>query len=160
MHFVNKFRGKSINSLLLSDFFLTLIHQSLDYDMFKKVAYPTTSKQVCEIFQTSHKGMDKGKKIRIQTFRRKFGTFQMKESGSISDYFTRVLAVVVWTLDPAQPNINPCRWQLGVVCELVVPPSVWGCIPWFTCTACAYRVVTVCGECVKCIESPQIIEIS
>ncbi|XP_074561277.1 uncharacterized protein LOC141817539, partial [Curcuma longa] len=56
---------------------LTLIHQSLDEKMFEKVAAATTSKQAWETLQASFKGVDKVK----------------KDSESISDYFSRVLAI-------------------------------------------------------------------
>ena len=51
---------------------LTLIHQCLDNDMFEKVADTTTSKNAWDILQNSLQGVDKVKKIKLQTLRAEF----------------------------------------------------------------------------------------
>ncbi|KAK2965409.1 hypothetical protein RJ640_001486 [Escallonia rubra] len=48
---------------------LAIIHQSLDDAMLQKVANATTSKNAWEILQTSHGGVEKVKKVRLQTLR-------------------------------------------------------------------------------------------
>ncbi|XP_044475004.1 uncharacterized protein LOC123202923 [Mangifera indica] len=73
---------------------LTLIHQCLDDSMFVKVADATTSKEAWEILQSSFQGVDKVKKVRLQSLRGDFEALRMKDSKSISDYCSKVKTIV------------------------------------------------------------------
>ncbi|KZV47751.1 hypothetical protein F511_20979 [Dorcoceras hygrometricum] len=46
---------------------LTIIHQGLDEDMFEKISNETTSKKAWETLRNSVMGVDKVKKVRLQT---------------------------------------------------------------------------------------------
>ncbi|KAJ4812770.1 polyprotein [Rhynchospora pubera] len=73
---------------------LSIIHHGLDADMFEKIANETRAKDAWEVLKNSMIGVDKAKKVRLQTLRAEFESIVMKESESIGDYFARVLAVV------------------------------------------------------------------
>ncbi|XP_070050809.1 uncharacterized protein [Nicotiana tomentosiformis] len=73
---------------------ITLIHQYLDDAMFEKVTDVTTLKEAWEILQNSLQGVDKVKKIKLQTLRADFEVLKIKESEYISDYCSKVKAVV------------------------------------------------------------------
>ena len=73
---------------------LSFIYQGVDDANFEKIARANTAKEAWEILQNSFKGGDKVKRVRLQTLRGEFEALKMKASESISDYCSRVLAVV------------------------------------------------------------------
>ncbi|PKU71906.1 hypothetical protein MA16_Dca021744 [Dendrobium catenatum] len=72
---------------------LYLIFQGLDDDSFEKIFDAKSAKEAWEKLQTSYKGAEQVKKVRLQTLRGEFEALHMKEVEVVSDYFTRVLAV-------------------------------------------------------------------
>ncbi|KAL0457720.1 UNVERIFIED_CONTAM: hypothetical protein Slati_0399200, partial [Sesamum latifolium] len=73
---------------------LSIIHQGLDDEMFEKIANESKAKDAWDILKNSAVGVDKVKKVRLQTLRAEFELLLMKENESILNYFTRVLVVV------------------------------------------------------------------
>ncbi|XP_074381011.1 uncharacterized protein LOC141721796 [Apium graveolens] len=73
---------------------LSIIYMGLDEAMFEKVATAPKAKEAWEILQNNFKGINKVKKVRLQTLRREFEALKMKETESVQDYFTRVSQVV------------------------------------------------------------------
>ncbi|RDX98980.1 hypothetical protein CR513_18034, partial [Mucuna pruriens] len=73
---------------------LTFIYQSLDEAMFEMVSNVSTSKEAWEILKTFLEGVDKVKKVCLQTLREEFESLRMKEIESISDFGNRMMMVV------------------------------------------------------------------
>nr|XP_004515561.1 uncharacterized protein LOC101496635 [Cicer arietinum] len=73
---------------------LTLIHQCLDDSMFEKVVDATNSMEAWNILEKSLQGIDKVKKIRLQSLRGDFEALNIKDSESISDYCSRKKTIV------------------------------------------------------------------
>ncbi|GKD19054.1 retrovirus-related pol polyprotein from transposon TNT 1-94, partial [Tanacetum coccineum] len=72
---------------------LTVIYQCFDDAMFEKVANATTSKEAWKILQNTFKGIDKVKRVHLQSLKGEFEKLQIEESETISGYFTRVLTI-------------------------------------------------------------------
>lgn len=66
----------------------------MDESIFLKVADATTAKQAWEILKNSLQGVDKVKRVQLQTLRGEFEALRMKDSESILDYCLRVKALV------------------------------------------------------------------
>ncbi|KAJ4700583.1 Retrovirus-related Pol polyprotein from transposon TNT 1-94 [Melia azedarach] len=72
---------------------LYVIYQALDDDAFEKISNATSAKQAWDKLQTSYKGAEQVKKVRLQTLRGEFETLYMKEGESIVNYFSRIEAI-------------------------------------------------------------------
>ncbi|XP_011628839.1 uncharacterized protein LOC105421782 [Amborella trichopoda] len=73
---------------------LLLMYQGIDESTFEKIFSAENSKNVWGILQNTFKGVEKVKKVRLQTLRAKFDALKMNESENISEYFSRILVVV------------------------------------------------------------------
>ncbi|XP_019435024.1 PREDICTED: uncharacterized protein LOC109341542 [Lupinus angustifolius] len=69
---------------------LFLIHQCVDEANFEKISSAKTAKEAWENLEISYAGAEKVKKVKLQTLRREYELVQMKESDSISYYFTKI----------------------------------------------------------------------
>ncbi|KAJ4719135.1 Retrovirus-related Pol polyprotein from transposon TNT 1-94 [Melia azedarach] len=72
---------------------LYVIYQALDDDAFEKISNATSAKQAWDKLQTSYRGAEQVKKVRLQTLRGEFETLYMKEGESIVNYFSRIEAI-------------------------------------------------------------------
>ncbi|XP_068639544.1 uncharacterized protein [Aristolochia californica] len=72
---------------------LYLIYQALDDDGFEKISSATSTREAWVKLQTSYKGVEKVKKVHLQTLRGEFEFLHMKVSESISVYFSRVVVI-------------------------------------------------------------------
>jgi gag-polypeptide of LTR copia-type len=73
---------------------LYILFRAVDESGFEKIAGATTSNEAWNILEKVFKGTDRVKQVRLQTLRGELESIKMKESESVSDYITRVQAVV------------------------------------------------------------------
>nr|XP_028965038.1 uncharacterized protein LOC114827416 [Malus domestica] len=71
-----------------------LLYQGLEDSTFEKIAEATTSKQVWYTLSTIYQGVDRVKRVRLQSLRADFEAAHMKEGENISDYYSRLLVIV------------------------------------------------------------------
>ncbi|KAK8602035.1 hypothetical protein V6N12_051857 [Hibiscus sabdariffa] len=73
---------------------LYMLFRAVDESGFEKIAGATTSKEAWDTLGKVFKGADRVKQVRLQTLRGELESMKMKESESVSEYITRVQAVV------------------------------------------------------------------
>lgn len=73
---------------------LYMLYRAVDEAIFEKIAGASTSKEAWDILEKVFKGADRVKQVRLQTLRGELENMKMMESESVSDYITRVQAVV------------------------------------------------------------------
>ena len=66
----------------------------MNEDTFETIANAKTSKEAWDKLQSTHRGADRVKKVRLQTLRGESESLQMKETEVIAEYHTKVMAVV------------------------------------------------------------------
>ena len=70
------------------------INQSLDPMIFEKIAHATSAKGAWDILMNTYRGVEKVKKVRLQTMRRQLELLQMTKTEKVADYFSRTLVLV------------------------------------------------------------------
>ena len=73
---------------------LYMLFRAVDESGFEKIAGATTSKEAWDTLEKVFKRADRVKQVRLQTLRGELESMKMKESEIVSDYITRVQAVV------------------------------------------------------------------
>jgi gag-polypeptide of LTR copia-type len=73
---------------------LYILYQGVDEAGFEKVAEAITSKEAWGILQTTYKGDDRVKQIRLQTLRGEFEMLRMNNTEGISNYITIVQTIM------------------------------------------------------------------
>ncbi|CAN6691653.1 unnamed protein product [Malus baccata var. baccata] len=73
---------------------LYLLYQGLEDSTFEKIVEATTSKQVWDTLTTIYQGVDRVKRVRLQSLRADFEATHMKEGENILDYYSRLLVTV------------------------------------------------------------------
>ncbi|KAJ0972576.1 hypothetical protein J5N97_020535 [Dioscorea zingiberensis] len=73
---------------------LFFLYQGVDEATFEKISEAQSSKEAWEILITFFKGVDRVRKVRLQTLRAEFEVAHMKEGEPIADYFSRLQVIV------------------------------------------------------------------
>ena len=73
---------------------LFYIQQNVDNQHFEKISKATRSKEAWEILESYHTGGEKVKQVKLQSYRRKYEMMQMEEDQKVSDYFSKLIAIV------------------------------------------------------------------
>ncbi|KAK2405219.1 hypothetical protein QL285_054482 [Trifolium repens] len=73
---------------------LFYIQQNVDSRHFEKIAKATKSKEAWDILASYHEGGERVKKVKLQSFRKQYEMLQMEEDQKVSDYFSKLLAIV------------------------------------------------------------------
>ena len=72
---------------------LFIIHQYVDVDNFQKIRSADIAKKAWDTLDKSYAGDSKLKKVKLQTLRRQYELLQMSDQDSISEFFSRILAI-------------------------------------------------------------------
>jgi hypothetical protein len=75
-------------------YLLILLYQGFDDSTFEKIVEDATSKVAWDTLKTIFKGVDRVKKIHLQSLRAEFETTHMNEGENVSDYYSRLLVIM------------------------------------------------------------------
>ncbi|KAM1168019.1 hypothetical protein ACFX19_030509 [Malus domestica] len=73
---------------------LYLLYQGLEDSTFENIVEATTSKKVWDTLSTIYEGVDRVKRVQLQSLRADFEAAHMKEGENISHYYSRLLVIV------------------------------------------------------------------
>ncbi|XP_058740876.1 uncharacterized protein LOC131613206 [Vicia villosa] len=73
---------------------LSQIHQGTDYSIFGKIENAKTAKEAWDILKLSHKGVEEAQKSKLQSLHRKYERYEMSNSKTVEQYFSRVINLV------------------------------------------------------------------
>jgi RNAse (barnase) inhibitor barstar len=73
---------------------LYLLYQGFDDSTFEKVVEASTSKATWDTLKTIFKGVDRVKRIRLQSLRAEFESAHMNEGENVFDNYSRLLVIV------------------------------------------------------------------
>ncbi|XP_038678783.1 uncharacterized protein LOC119980235 [Tripterygium wilfordii] len=73
---------------------LFLLYQGLEDDTFEKISEAVTSKEVWDKLGIIYKGVERVKRVRLQTLRSEFEEARMKEGETVSDYHSKLIGIV------------------------------------------------------------------
>ncbi|XP_050902619.1 uncharacterized protein LOC127114817 [Lathyrus oleraceus] len=68
--------------------------KEIDYSIFGKIANAKTAKEAWDILKLSHKGVEKAQKSKLQSLRREYERYEMSNSETVEQYFSRVINLV------------------------------------------------------------------
>ncbi|XP_028112435.1 uncharacterized protein LOC114310584 [Camellia sinensis] len=69
------------------------LFQAIDRTILKTILRKETLKQIWDSMKKKYQGTSKVKRSQLQALRREFETLQMKSGESVSDYFSRTMAI-------------------------------------------------------------------
>ncbi|XP_026378040.1 uncharacterized protein LOC113272419 [Papaver somniferum] len=87
---------------------LYYLYVAVNEEVMKKIQHAATTKKAWDKLQTSYKGDDKVKNVRLQIARGEFETLHMNNSEKISDYFSRVQSIVNQLRDNGENELEIC----------------------------------------------------
>ena len=73
---------------------LFILYQGVDESTFEKIAKAESSKKVWEILGIFFKGVDRVKRVHLQTLHAEFEVAHVKDGETIYDYFSQLLVIV------------------------------------------------------------------